>query len=240
MAEKQGRIAVVEDERFMREELAFLFEGEGFEVFCVTDFENAADEILQAQADLVLLDIGLPGITGFEICRELKRRSAVPVLVLTSRDQMKDELHALGLGADEFLTKPCRKERLLARAENLLRRYEMQKHMVGREGFLLDTGTFTLYYGEKSAVLPEKQGKILEVLLRKNGGTVTREELFEALWGTTEFIDENALQVNMTRVKKTLGKLDTGWQIVNVRGVGYEIREERANEADEENENLSK
>lgn len=239
MEEKQGRIAIVEDEKFMREELAFLFEKEGFEVFCVTDFQNAVHEILAAEADLTVLDVNLPGITGFEICRTLKQRAAVPVLVLTSRDQMKDEIHALGLGADEFLTKPCHKERLLARAENLLRRYEMQKHMVGKEGFLLDTGTFTLYYGEKSAVLPENQGKILEVLLKKSGETVARESLFEALWGTTEFIDENALQVNMTRLKKTLAKLEAGWQIVNVRGVGYEIREEGTDESGKENEEIS-
>ena len=231
MAEKRGRIAIVEDEVFMREELTFLFEAEGFEVFCIRDFQNAVNGILEAGADLVVLDIGLPGITGFEICRMLKRRSAVPVLVLTSRDQMKDELHALGLGADEFLTKPCHKERLIARADNLLRRYEMQKHMVGKEGFLLDAGTFTLYYGEKSTVLPENQGKILETLLKKSGETVPQEALFTALWGTTEFIDENALQVNMTRLKKRLGKLNCGWQIVNVRGVGYAIREERADEA---------
>jgi len=117
-------IAVVEDEDMMREELEDILQKAGYQTSGITDFENAAAAILAASPDLVLLDLNLPGMGGFQICRELKQKSSIPVLVLTSRDQLQDELHALDLGADEFLTKPCRKERLLARVSNVLKRYE--------------------------------------------------------------------------------------------------------------------
>lgn len=220
------RIVIVEDEEYMREELAYMFSQAGYEADCVTDFVNAADRIIELRPDLVVLDVNLPGTTGFTICRMLKEQAMIPVLVLTSRDQIQDELHALGLGADEFLTKPCRRERLLARAENLMKRYESRKNQIGREGFSLDRQTFVLYYGQCSVILPENQGKLMELLLCRIGETVTKNEMFQALWGTTEYIDENALQVNMTRLKRRLSELDAGWRIEAVRGIGYRLREE--------------
>ena len=108
-------IAVVEDEALMREELADMLRRAGYAVTEVTDFADVTGQLLALAPDLVLLDLNLPEVSGFQICRDLKRRSALPVLVLTSRDQLRDEVHALELGADEYLTKPYRKERLLAR-----------------------------------------------------------------------------------------------------------------------------
>ena len=115
------RIAVVEDELYMREELCSLLRKAGYEALEITVFEDAAEQMTALAPDLVLLDINLPEISGFQICRDLKQKTAIPVLVLTSRDQMQDELQALRLGADEYLTKPCRGERLLARITNLLK-----------------------------------------------------------------------------------------------------------------------
>ena len=104
-------IAVVEDEALMREELADMLRRAGYAVTEVTDFADVTGQLLALAPDLVLLDLNLPEVSGFQICRDLKRRSALPVLVLTSRDQLRDEVHALELGADEYLTKPYRKER---------------------------------------------------------------------------------------------------------------------------------
>ena len=95
----------------------------GYIVEAVTEFEDAARYLAALRPDLVILDLNLPEISGFQICRELKQKAAIPVLVLTSRDQVKDELQAFRLGADEYLTKPCRKDRLLARVSNILKRY---------------------------------------------------------------------------------------------------------------------
>ena len=210
----------------MREELREIFEKEGYPVVCIAEFGHVTDDILQAAPGLVLLDINLPGISGFEICRELKRKAMLPVLVLTSRDQMKDELHALNLGADEYLTKPCRKERLLARAANLLRRYEGRGHLRPGKDFLLDSQTYTLYIHDQSVVLPQNQGKLLAAFLAHSDELVTKETLCMALWGTTEYIDENALQANLTRLKKTMKELEMVQQIETVRGLGYRLTAE--------------
>lgn len=215
------RIAVVEDELYMREELCSLLRKAGYEALEITVFEDAAEQMTALAPDLVLLDINLPEISGFQICRDLKQKTALPVLVLTSRDQMQDELQALRLGADEYLTKPCRGERLLARITNLLKRYEGRANLLEGDGFLLDRGTYTLYIHNTSVVLPKNQGKLLEVLL--TGELTTAEQLCHALWGTTEFIDENALQVNLTRLKKTMASLGMRQKIVSVRGVGYRL-----------------
>lgn len=182
-------IAVVEDEALMREELADMLRRAGYAVTEVTDFADVTGQLLALAPDLVLLDLNLPEVSGFQICRDIKQRSALPVLVLTSRDQLRDEVHALELGAD----------------------------------FLLDRQTYTLYIHNQSVVLPPNQGKLLETLLAHGGQTVAKDDLSRALWGTTEFIDENALQVNLTRLKKTMASLGMRQQLVSVRGVGYRL-----------------
>lgn len=129
------QIAIVEDEPLMREELETMLRKAGYETAEVCDFETAAEHLLQLSPDLILLDLNLPGASGFQICRSVKQKSSIPVLVLTSREQMKDELLALELGADEYLTKPCRKERLLARISNVLKRYEGRSNLLEGDGF---------------------------------------------------------------------------------------------------------
>lgn len=217
------RIAIVEDELLVREELSDMLRKSEYQVEEITRFEDVSQQLLNLSPDLVLLDLNLPQTSGFQICREIKQKSAIPVLVLTSRDQLRDELHALDLGADEFLTKPCRKERLLARVSNVLKRYEGRSNLLEGADFLLDKQTYTLYIHNHSVVLPKNQGKILEVFLTHSGEIVPKEELCIALWGTAEFIDENALQVNLTRLKKTMSNLGMCQKIVPVRGIGYRL-----------------
>ena len=217
------QIAIVEDEPLMREELETMLKKAGYETMEVCDFETAAEHLLQLSPDLILLDLNLPGTSGFQICRSVKQKGTMPVFVLTSREQMKDELLALELGADEYLTKPCRKERLLARIANILKRYEGRSNLLEGDGFLLDRQTYTLYINGRSVILPKNQGKILETLLIQDGRMATKQELCRALWGTEEYIDENALQVNLTRLKKTIAGLDMNLQIETVRGVGHRL-----------------
>ena len=215
------RLLIVEDEKQICDMVAKSLYDSGYEVDTCYDGEEALECILSEEYDLIVLDLNLPGMGGFQICRELKQKSSIPVLVLTSRDQLQDELHSLDLGADEFLTKPCRKERLLARVSNVLKRYEGRNNLLEGNGFLLDRQTYTLYIHNQSVILPQNQGKILEIFLEHGSDIVTKEELCIALWGTAEFIDENALQVNLTRLKKTMANLDMPRQIIPVRGVGY-------------------
>lgn len=217
------RILVVEDERALCETIVRSLRRLAYSVDPCYDGDTAIDLLGSERYDLVLLDLNLPEVSGFQICRDLKRRSALPVLVLTSRDQLRDEVHALELGADEYLTKPYRKERLLARIGNVLKRYEGRPNLLEGADFLLDRQTYTLYIHNQSVVLPPNQGKLLETLLAHGGQTATKDELNRALWGTTEFIDENALQVNLTRLKKTMASLGMCQQLVSVRGVGYRL-----------------
>ena len=220
------RIAVVEDEVYMREELCNMLQKDGYLVEAITEFEDAARLLAALRPDLVILDLNLPEISGFQICQELKNKTSIPVLVLTSRDQVKDELQAFQLGADEYLTKPCRKDRLLARVSNILKRYEGRTNLIEGPDFLLDQQTYTLYIHNTSVVLPKNQGKLLVALLSGGDALVTTEQLCLALWGTTEYIDENALQVNLTRLKKTMSGLKMRQRIVAVRGMGYRLEAE--------------
>ena len=220
------QIAVVEDEPLMREELALMLRKAGYEAIEIREFDHVAEQLEQISPDLGGLDRDLPGVRGFKICREIKGKGSFPVLVLTSRDKLKDELHALELGADEYLTKPCRRERILARVSNVLKRYEGRANLLEGPGFLLDRQTYTLYINNSSIVLPKNQGKLLEIFLSRSDRTVTKDELCTALWGTTEFIDENALQVNLTRLKKTMTRLGMKQKITPVRGMGYRLENE--------------
>ena len=217
------RIAVVEDEVYMREELCNMLQKDGYLAEAITELEDAARLLAALRPDLVILDLNLPEISGFQICQELKNKTAIPVLILTSRDQVKYELQAFHLGADEYLTKPCRKDRLLARVSNILKRYEGRTNLIEGPDFLLDQQTYTLYIHNTSVVLPKNQGKLLVALLSGGDALVTTEQLCIALWGTTEYIDENALQVNLTRLKKTMSGLEMKQRIVAVRGMGYRL-----------------
>lgn len=221
-----ARIAIVEDDVYMREELENLLKKNGYEVFSILDIENVISCIISYSPDLILLDINLPFYSGFELCKELKSKQLGTVLILTARDRLQDELHALGLGADDYLTKPCNMERLLARIKNLLRRTEEQvgQGLLNVQGFLLDPNTFTLYIGKTSYILPKNEGKILLTLLKNAPNIVTKEELYNILWGTDEFIDDNALQVNLVRLRKTLARFGLEQRIETVRGQGYRMK----------------
>ncbi|MDD6920592.1 MAG: response regulator transcription factor [Eubacteriales bacterium] len=216
-------ILVIEDEPLIRDEIVILLEKAGYQVGKITDFKETTEQVQRYETDLIILDLNLPGETGFQICKNLKTKSSIPILVLTSREQLKDEIYALKLGADEYLTKPFRKERLLARIENLLKRYEGRNNLLEKDNFLLDRNTYTLYIDGNSILLPQNQGKLLEALLTTDDNVVTKEDLSMKLWNTTEFIDENALQVNITRLKKVMKEVGIAFQVKSVRGIGYKL-----------------
>lgn len=223
-------ILVIEDEPLIRDEIVILLEKAGYQVGKITDFKETTKQVQRYETDLIILDLNLPGETGFQICKNLKTKSSIPILVLTSREQLKDEIYALKLGADEYLTKPFRKERLLARIENLLKRYEGRNNLLEKDNFLLDRNTYTLYIDGNSILLPQNQGKLLEALLTTDDNVVTKEDLSMKLWNTTEFIDENALQVNITRLKKVMKEVGIAFQVKSVRGIGYKLEKVVQNE----------
>lgn len=225
-----AKIVIVEDEVFLREELQSLLQKEGYSVKAVSSFSNAGEEIASLCPSLVLLDLNLPGTSGYAICRSLKAQGIGPILVLTSRNQLQDELLALDLGADDYLTKPCHPSRLIARIENLLDLYKNMRSLLNAGSFQLDENTYELISGSESLTLPENEGKILREIISRSPEVVTKESLFQCLWGTSVYIDENILQVNMTRLRKDLAKLGLEGCIETVRGKGYRIQQGEANE----------
>ncbi len=218
-------ILVIEDDSLIRNEIVILLEKAGYQVDEITDFKDTTQQAMKYDVDLILLDLNLPGESGFQICKNLKAKESIPILILTSRDRLNDEIHALKLGADEYLTKPFRKERLLVRIENILKRYEGRNNLLKKNNFLLDRNTYTLYINGNSVLLPQNQGKLLEVFLTSDHEVVTKEELSMKLWNTTEFIDENALQVNITRLKKVMNEYGITLKVKSVRGIGYKLTE---------------
>lgn len=225
------KIVLVEDDLFLREELQNILEKEGYSVQAITSFATALEDILAANPSLVLLDLNLPAKSGFVLCRELKQKGIGPILVLTSRSQLKDELRALDLGADDYLTKPCPPSRLLVKIEKLLKLYENMRALLDAGTFQLDENTLEVISGDQAVTLPENEGKILRELLIKLPEVVTKESLFQLLWGTSEYVDENILQVNMARLRKDLGKLGLADCIETVRGKGYRLRPGGTDEA---------
>lgn len=220
------KIVVVEDDIYLREEIMLTFQRKGYSVSGISSFAAAEEEILRLAPDLVLLDVNLPRKSGFELCKWLKSRASFPILILTARDTLIDELTALGLGADDFLTKPCHPDRLVARARRLLQTYGKIKNVIQAGSLALDTDTYKLVWQNASLILPETEGKILRILMERHPMTVSRREIFTFVWGTDEFVDENILPVNMTRLRKSLSEIGLGEIVKTIRGQGYCLKGE--------------
>ncbi len=221
------RIVIVEDDVYLREELIHTFQKVGYDASGPARFETVEEELAKLKPDLVILDVNLPGKTGYALCKSLKVKSSFPILILTARDTLSDELTALGLGADDFLTKPCHPDRLLARSERLLQTYEKLRSLLQIGVLSLDTDTYKLTYGDSVLVLSETEGKIMKLLMDRYPGTVEKSELFRTVWETEEFVDENILQVNMSRLRKSLSDCGMDGMIRNIRGKGYVLEVER-------------
>lgn len=217
------KVLIIEDDLYIREELESIFEKRGYVVESITNFNNTLEDIKKSNPDLIVLDLNLPGMSGFEICKSLKQRTSFPVLILTSRNQMKDELHALDLGADDYLTKPCHPDRIIARADKIIKMYERIINNISVGNLILDEKIYEVKYLENSIILPENEGKILRNLMINYPKTVKKEDLFIELWGTKDFVDENILQVNMTRLRKSLSKINLDNVITTIRGIGYKL-----------------
>lgn len=220
------RIMVVEDDPYLCEELIRTFKRKGYSASGISSFDTAQQEVLAGEPDLAVLDVNLPGKSGYELCKWLKARASFPILILTARDTLSDELTALGLGADDFLTKPCHPDRLIARAERLLSTYGKVKSIIQTGPLSLDISTYKLMLPHGALILPETEGKILQLLMQRHPEILSKEEIVKAVWGAGAFVDENILQVNMTRLRKNLSGIGLDQVIRTVRGQGYVLEME--------------
>lgn len=219
------RIFLIEDDDSLRTELGSLLSLQGYKVETTEDFPHAAQRVLEASPDCVVLDLRLPDADGHRICRDLRAASAVPILMLTSSESEFDEVMALGLGADDFINKPYRPATLLARIQGLLRRSTQgAPPALGFNGLTLDPSTAKATYRGESVELTRNEVRILSELLTQGGKVVTRQQLMCALWESDAFVDDNTLTVNVNRLRRQLAAIGAPEDFLKTRrGIGYSL-----------------
>ena len=219
-------IYIVEDDDNIREELKLLLNTSGYEVRTTTDYKNAVDDILNVNPDMVLLDVNLEGISGLTICDRLRDKSDVPIIFVTGNNTSMDELNCIIRGGDDYISKPYQPPILLARIAALLKRTKKSTDkksdtILECGNVRLDTSVALIYKDNKKAELTKNEMKILYYLFANRGKIISREELIDYLWDNDVFIDDNALSVNVTRIRNKLKELDEEKLIQTKRGMGY-------------------
>ncbi|WP_022886079.1 response regulator transcription factor [Glaciibacter superstes] len=219
-------ILLVEDESALSEPLSYLLEREGYEVTIAADGPTALAEFDRLGADLILLDLMLPGIPGTEVCREIRTRSSVPIIMLTAKDSEVDIVVGLELGADDYVTKPYSSRELLARIRAVMRRQIEQDN---EDDGVLTAGTVrmdierhTVAVNGTEVPMPLKEFELLELLMRNAGRVLTRGQLIDRVWGTDYFGDTKTLDVHIKRIRSRIEETSSEpTMLVTVRGLGY-------------------
>lgn len=218
------RIFIVEDDEGITRGVTQLVNAWGMEAVTVRDFRNVSGEFAACNPQLVLMDIGLPFMNGYHWCSEIRRVSKVPIIFLSSASDNMNIIMAMNMGADDFIPKPFDGSVLIAKIQALLRRaysFGESSPVLEHRGAMLNTGDNSLVYQGKQISLSKNEYRILLELMRSRGKVVSRERLMEALWQTDDFVDENALTVNVGRLRKKLEAAGLSDFIVTKFGVGY-------------------
>jgi DNA-binding response OmpR family regulator len=218
-------ILIIEDDTILRRELGILLEKHGYTVIVTDDFKNIVEFALSQNPHLILLDLNLPFHDGHYLCKELRKRSKIPIIVVTGNDSEADELMSLNLGADNFITKPYNTRILLAKIAALLNRvYEIDVSTTLRFGeLLLDVGRGTLIYRGNGAELTRNELRILQLLMENRGRIASRDDIMNALWQSDAFVDDNTLTVNINRLRRKLEALGAKDLLKTRRGQGYSL-----------------
>jgi two-component system OmpR family response regulator len=227
--EQTYRVMLVEDDPKIAAILAEELERYGHRVSTARDYGRVKEEFATLKPDLVLLDINLPRFDGYYWCRQIRTISKVPILFISARDGDIDQVRALESGGDDYITKPFNLELVLAKVKSALRRAYGEYALVRdpevlRQGdLLLNRGTNRVSRGEREVELTPKEFRLLWLLAERAGAIVSREELLEALWDDTDFVDDNTLTVNVARVRRRLEELGLPQAIETKRGQGYRL-----------------
>lgn len=220
------RILIIEDDCKIRDELSIFLSRNGYTCEALDDFENAVSEVLSRRPDIVLLDVNLPVFDGNYICREIRRSSDVPIIVVTSRNSEIDELMSLNLGADDFISKPYNSHILLAHISSVLKRASRESvtDRIDCGEFFLNLSKSTIERNGEEYELTKNEMKILTFLYEKRGSIVGRDELMMQLWNSDMFVDDNTLTVNINRLRNKLEEAGLKEVIETKRGRGYMIK----------------
>lgn len=224
-----SRILVVEDEETLAEAISFLLSKEGFEVEIAEDGPAAIVAFEKNGADLILLDLMLPGLSGTEVCRQIRAKSSVPIIMLTAKDSEIDKVVGLEIGADDYVTKPYSSRELIARIRAVLRRGEIGDATVV-DGVLsvgpirLDSDRHVISVNGEQVALPLKEFELLEFLMRNSGRVLTRMQLIDRVWGSDYVGDTKTLDVHIKRLRAKVEKDPANPEMIQtVRGMGYKL-----------------
>jgi len=219
------RILIVEDEAALAEPLEYLLSREGYETLIAADGASAIASFDREPFDLVLLDLMLPGISGTEVCREIRTRSQVPIIMLTAKDSEVDIVVGLELGADDYVTKPYSSRELLARIRAVLRRRvepEDDPAILQAGPVVMDVDKHAVSVDGREIAMPLKEFELLEMLLRNPGRVLTRGQLIDRVWGSDYFGDTKTLDVHIKRIRSKIEQTPSEPRLlVTVRGLGY-------------------
>ena len=223
-------VLIVEDEESLADPLAFLLRKEGFEATVVADGPTALAEFDRAGADIVLLDLMLPGMSGTDVCKQLRAKSSVPVIMVTARDSEIDKVVGLELGADDYVTKPYSARELIARIRAVLRRGADADDFGADDGVLesgpvrMDVERHVVSVNGEPITLPLKEFDLLEYLMRNSGRVLTRGQLIDRVWGADYVGDTKTLDVHVKRLRSKIeADPATPVHLVTVRGLGYKL-----------------
>lgn len=220
------KLLIVEDDPVISELLKQNLEKWGYEVECPTTFDDVAGVALRGQPQLILLDIMLPGFNGFYWCEQIRKFSKVPIIFLSSAGDNMNIVMAMNMGGDDFIPKPFDINVLLAKISALIRRtysYHGQTNVLENNGTVLNLGDATLVLGESKIDLTRNEVRILQILMENKGTIVGRDAIMERLWQSDEFIDDNTLTVNVTRLRKKIEEIGLTDFIKTKKGIGYYV-----------------
>lgn len=214
------KIIVIEDDENLCMELVALLRSSGYDAKKLTNFEYAEEEILKSDADLILLDINIPYINGEILLQNIRRKSDVPVIMLTSRNNELDEVLSMSYGADDYITKPYNPTILLLRISNVLKRIQKKEDYKYRN-LEINMQNGTIKNDQQEIILTKNEMIIFGYLLQHQNKIVTRDELMTTLWNNDEYVNDNALTVNISRLRTKLKEIGCEDAIETRKGIGY-------------------
>lgn len=220
-----AKIYIIEDDPKIRAQLSLLLDKHGYQCRASDSFEGIFEAVKAYGPELILLDINLPVFDGYHICREIRRESDVPIIMVTSRDSDVDELMSMNLGADDFITKPYNTQILLARISSVLKRtYQSgSAKVISHNGVTLDLSKSMAGYEGREVELSKNKVRILHLLMKHQGTILSRDAIMNDLWQSDEFVDDNTLTVNITRLRRRLESIGVKDYLITKRGQGYMV-----------------
>lgn len=218
------KILIIEDEVLIRTELKILLENANFLVTTLEDFSNAKEQIKTIKPDLILLDINLPNCNGEILLKDLRKETNVPVIMLTSKISEVDEVLSMSYGADDYITKPYNPTILLLRIQNIFKRMTNNNNALLYNDIIVNPKKGILEYQDQTLELTKNEMIIFTYLLENKGKIVTRDELMTDLWNNNEFINDNALTVNISRLRSKLADFNLQDCIETRKGQGYKLK----------------